>query len=99
MKIHIDDTFDNEGKLKGSIYIESDALQFIIKEYTGKISTDKKTGAETDQYNTLGYYTNVKSCMKHILTMKIKESTASTLSELLEDVKRIEQYIESKVTV
>jgi hypothetical protein len=86
-------------QIENNLYIESDSLQYIIKEYTGKVSTDEKTGKETELYNTLGYYTNVKSCVKHILNMKIKESTASTLSELLEDVKRIESYIESKVAI
>jgi hypothetical protein len=85
-------------QIEGNLYIESDALQFIIKEYTGKVSTDKE-GKETELYNIHGYYTNVQSCIKRLVTMKIKESTASTLSELLEDVKRIEQYIESKVTI
>ncbi|MDF2649631.1 MAG: hypothetical protein K0Q73_5436 [Paenibacillus sp.] len=86
-------------QIEDNLYIESDALQFIVKEYTGKVSKDEKSGKETELYNILGYYTNVKSCVKHILTMKIKESTATTLAELLEDVKRIEMWIESKMTI
>jgi hypothetical protein len=88
MKIHIQD----------NLYIESDSMQFIIKEYTGK-QTESEGGKVTENYKTHGYYPDVKSCLNKILKMKVMGSTATTLSELLEEVKGIRQYIEQMVTV
>ncbi|GIP40788.1 hypothetical protein J31TS4_40680 [Paenibacillus sp. J31TS4] len=84
MKIQIED----------KLFIESDPYQFIIKEYTG--SFDKK-GYE--KYVTHGYFTKLETAIKHLAKMKVKESTAKTLGELLQDLKRIEEYICSKVTL
>lgn len=81
MKVHIED----------NLYLESDDYSYMIREETG---TDKE-GKPT--YKTHGYFSTVQSAMKHLLQMKIKQSTAVSLSELLQDVKRIEQYIESKI--
>lgn len=88
MKIHIEN----------NLYIESDSMQFIIKEYTGK-QTVGEGGKVTESYKTHGYYSDVQSCLNRIVKMKVMESTATTLSELLEEVKGIRQYIESKVTI
>lgn len=84
MKVHIE----------GDLYLESDDIQFIIKEYTGK--TDA-TGREL--YKTHGYFPSVQSAVKHLVKMKVMRSTAQTLSELHQDVLRIEQYIESALSV
>jgi hypothetical protein len=95
MKVFIDDVIEN-GEVKGKIYIESDERQFVIKEYNGATTTDKH-GKVTEVSKTHGYYANINQCVKHIaLRMKVKESTATTLLELAEDVKRIERFIESK---
>jgi hypothetical protein len=84
MKVHIE----------GNIYIESDSLQFIIKEYTGK-----KTTGGADRFIAHGYFATLAQAIKHIVKMKIKESTAQTLSELVQDLKRIEEYIYSTINV
>ncbi|GBF73136.1 hypothetical protein PA598K_01421 [Paenibacillus sp. 598K] len=77
-------------RVEGNIFIESDERQFVIKEYTG--GTDNK-GREISK--TLGYYPKIQHCLNHFKTMKIKESTATTLSELRQDIKRIEEYIKT----
>lgn len=88
MKIQIED----------NLYIESDSMQFIIKEYSGK-QTVGEGGKVTENYKTHGYYPDVKSCLNKIVKMKVMDSTATTISELLEEVKGIREYIESKVTI
>jgi hypothetical protein len=89
MKVHIE----------GNLYLESDNMQFILKEYTGAISVDKKTGKETEVCNNVGYYTNIHSALKALMVMKIKDTTATNLSELSADIKRIENWIRSRFEV
>ena len=86
-------------QIEGSLYLESDGMQFILKEYTGKQSVNKKTGDSTDLYKTHGYFPTVKSAFEKVVKMKIMDSTATTIGELLEELENIRQYIESKVTV
>lgn len=81
-------------QIEGNYYLESDERQFVIKEYTGKV--DEK-GVEL--FKTHGYYTKLNSCLKRYLTLKIKESTATNLTELREEIKRIEKYIEQVMPV
>ncbi|WP_256846856.1 hypothetical protein [Paenibacillus sp. Pae108] len=84
-------------QIEDNLYIESDTYGYMVKQYNGTRVNDK--GAEVEVYSTLANYGSIKGCCKFILNLKIKESTAATLSELIQDVKRIEAYIESKVKV
>lgn len=93
MKVFIDNTYDENGDIKGKLYLESDAMQFILREYRGT-RTDKK-GVVTDITVTHGYYTDVKSAVNKLIKMKIMQSGAETLLELREDVRRIEQAVSS----
>jgi hypothetical protein len=83
MKIHIQD----------SLYIESDSRQYIVKEYTGKHS--KETGEEL--YKVHGYYGSLVQAANKIIKMKIDQSTAKNLSELVQDIQRIEQEVKSLI--
>lgn len=89
MKVHIED----------NLYLESDGMQFIIKEYTGNIYKDKKTGKETESFNTHGYFNSVQSACRHLLKIKLMESTATDLKTLLQGVQEIREWIEAKVSV
>jgi hypothetical protein len=80
--------------IEGSLYLESDEMQFILKEYTG--ATDKN-GREL--YKTLGYFPDIRSAVKFLLKRKIMQSTATTLKELLQEVESIHRDIESRITV
>lgn len=84
MKVHIE----------GSIFLESDEMQFVVKEYSGKTDKDGR-----EIYKTLGYFGSIASAIRFLVKLKLMRSTAATLQELAEDVKRIEQCIESKLTV
>lgn len=79
MKIHI------ENKL----YLESDPMQFILKEYSGTFN--KETGAEN--FRVHGYYTKIEHAINKVLMMKINDSAAETLKELLEEVKTAKHFI------
>jgi hypothetical protein len=93
MKVFIDNVIV-DGEVKGKLYLESDEMQFVLKEYNGKVTVNAK-GKEVEQYKTHGYYTNVHFALKHFLKMKIMGSTATTLRELQEDIESIRRYIES----
>ncbi|UED70760.1 hypothetical protein [Brevibacillus sp. HD3.3A] len=81
-------------QIEGNLYLESDDMQFIIKEYNGK-----KDATGRELYKTHGYFPSVQSAVKHLVKMKVMQSTAQTLSELHQDALRIEQYVESQLTV
>ncbi|ANY69737.1 hypothetical protein BBD42_27025 [Paenibacillus sp. BIHB 4019] len=79
-------------QIEGNLYIEHDGRQFIIKQYTGKL--DSK-GSEA--YAAIGYYTKLEFAIKRLVQLKISESTAATLRELLTEVESIGEYIRSKI--
>ena len=82
-------------QIENNLYLESDSMQFIVKEYTGNFTTDKKTGKEIEQYKTHGYFPSVVYALNHVVKMKVMESTAQTLGELQEDIRRFREYIDS----
>lgn len=89
----------NDQNVERSLYLESDEMQFMLRKYSGKVSVDKKTGKESDQFDTLGYFTNVQSALLRILRMKLMKSSADTVEEMLIDIKRIEHEIKIKFSV
>ncbi|PWV90234.1 hypothetical protein DFQ01_14410 [Paenibacillus cellulosilyticus] len=78
-------------QIEENIYLESDSMQFIIREYTGKVNNE--TGIES--FKTIGYYSNISSALKRMVKLKLMQSTATDLRELLEDLRRIEQRFET----
>ncbi len=81
-------------QIEENLYIESDTHCFTIKEYTGKYN---EKGEELSK--THGYFGTLKMAFKHVLKMKVKQSTATTLKELLKEIKSIEEYIDSQIPV
>lgn len=100
MKVLIEKVIEkvNDVEVEKEIRLESDEYQFTLRKYNGKVSTDKD-GKEREIYETLGYYSNIHSALKDVLRMKIKESTATNLQELSEDIRRIEEWIKAKFEV
>ncbi|MCA1029280.1 hypothetical protein LCM23_25035 [Cytobacillus kochii] len=78
--------------IEGNLYLESDDKCFVIKEYTGK--EDNKGKA---LFKTFGYFPTVEQAMKKLVQMKIKQSNALTLIELVREIEGINQYIQSKL--
>jgi len=81
-------------QIEGDLYLETDGMQFIIKRYNGK--KDKK-GYE--QFQAIGYYSTLEHAIKRIVKLKLMDSTATTLIELLRDVRSIEDYIKATVKI
>lgn len=91
MKVYVD-TFNNEdGSFRGDLYLESDSMQFILREY--REQRLDKHGKETQTVLNVGYFTNIVSALNHVIKMKVMQSTAQTLSALREDIQRIEADI------
>jgi hypothetical protein len=81
-------------QIENNLFLESDERQFILKEYTGRQDKDGK-----DIFKIHGFFGTVQQALKAFTRMKIKQSTAETLSELVLDVNRIEEYISSKIAI
>lgn len=79
-------------QVEDKLYIESDDRQFVLKEYTGSFD---KNGNET--YKTFGYFGKVEQALKHLVKLNVMKSDAATIQELIQDVKRIENKIESLI--
>lgn len=94
MRVVIEKFYDDLGAEIGELVIESDGMQFIVR--TLMVATKNKTGVND---TILGYYPSIASAVKAIVRMKVMESTCTTLSELLQDVLRIEAYIHERITV
>lgn len=86
-------------QIEGNLYLESDEYQFILKEYTGRFEKPKKESEEPREvYKRHGYFPTVESAMLKVLTMKVKDSTATSLRELITDVERIKQELNKAIT-
>ncbi|MHA7967733.1 hypothetical protein ACX93W_26830 [Paenibacillus sp. CAU 1782] len=88
MKVFIDNVLDENGDIKGRLCLESDSMQFIIREYNGKLDASGKEISKTH-----GYFPNVSFALHKVIKMKIMKSTATTLQELREDIRKIEERI------
>ena len=85
MKIQVED----------KLFIESDDMQFIIKQYSGKF--DKKTEKET--YKVLGYFSTLKQAVKHLIKLQCMESTVNTFQQLFDELDRIENKFDNIIKI
>ncbi|GIP55926.1 hypothetical protein [Paenibacillus vini] len=81
-------------QIEGQLYLESDERQFVIKQYNGKVDDKGK-----ELFQAKGYFSSIEGAIKHLVKMKLMESTSTTLGELLREIESIKGYIESKVTI
>ena len=81
MRIHVE----------GDIYITSDERQFIIAKL--QKWKDKETGEEKEQLIAQGYYTNLEHLISGLVKRKLLRSTATTLKELMHDLRSIREEI------
>lgn len=84
MKVHVGD----------NLFIESDELQFIIRKYSGK--NDKN---DRPIYTNLGYFSSLSAAIQRLVKIKVMESEATTIGELLTDLERIEREINEMIRV
>lgn len=90
MKVHIQDNY----------YLESDSMQFMIKEYSNKIIEDKESGGEkvVETIKNHGYFPDIKAALNKFLKLKIQNSTAQDLKELIAEIKAIREFLEEQFT-
>lgn len=86
MKIQIED----------NVYIESDSYGYTVTRYNTRYS--EKAGKEVETKEVLANYGTVQGCAEYIVNkLKVNESTATSLKELIEEVKQNRQWIKSKI--
>ena len=73
--------------LEQGIILSSDENQLVLRKDGGK---DKKNN---QIYRTLGYYTTLEQALDGYAKYKIRTSQATTLQELLNEVKALKNYI------
>ena len=74
----------------GKYVISSDSLCFTLNEEK-KVKEGKNKG---DEYlHPIGYYSTVESCMEGLLQYKIKKSDATSIKELVDEIKEISKFI------
>ena len=74
----------------GKYVITSDSLCIILNEKK-KIQKGENEGKE--YLSAVGYYNTVESCMEGLLQHKIKKSDATSIKELLDEIKEISKFI------
>lgn len=87
---------DMKVQIEDNLFIESDGIQYVLKEYSGTTHTNKD-GKEIENFKALGYYGTINQVVKSLLQMKIKKSTADNLQELTADIERIHKDIDEKI--
>lgn len=97
MKVFIGDLFDWQDKDAKQMYITSDSRQFMIAYE--RLQKDSKTGEEKLVLLPEFYYTNLSQLINKLVTMRIKESSAANLKELLAEIKAIRQHIENTIVI
>lgn len=81
-------------KVEENLFIESDGMQFLLKQYSGKVDKDNR-----ETYKTLGYFGTVNALLKSLLQKKILNSNVTTIKELLERVKQIEKELDELIKI
>lgn len=92
MKIYIQDMFNEQGEAKGKLYIESDSMQFIVKE-----ETKSKDGR--DYSINHDFFSHLSQAAQFVVKMNIMQSTAKDLQELLRELRTIKSDIEAKIAI
>lgn len=86
MRIHIE----------GDIYIQGDGIGYSIVQRS-IVQSGKNAG--TEFFSSLNKnYSSIQACAEHgLLKMKIADSTATTLRELIDAVNEYREFIRSKI--
>jgi hypothetical protein len=83
--------------VENDIYIQGDRLNFSVDRITTKEVADKKTGemkTEENVRNIGGNFATLAQAINGVLKVKVSESKATTLEELLREVKEHRKFIE-----
>ena len=81
-----------------ALHMEPQHYEYVLKEYTGRMSKPLRKGEPPKEiYRVHGYFPTVESAMLKVLTMRVKESTAENLSQLIRDVTEIRKEISKAI--
>ena len=86
----VDSANGNRGK---SFFIESDDYGFVVTEDTGR--TRKDDGRRV--FKARGYCSTLEGAIRALVRMKIKRSQATTLNQLVNELKEIDDSIRSAI--
>lgn len=76
--------------------ITSDSNQMVVNEK--RISKGEKTAGE-EALTPIGYMSTLNQCYKFLLQRQIRESKASGFSELMAEVRRIEEELDASILI
>lgn len=76
-------------KLEKNIYLESDSRQYMLKKY--KKTKDKETGETKYFVSDTTYHPTIAQVVRSMLNRKVRDSTAATLKEMMDEYTRIEK--------
>jgi hypothetical protein len=74
----------------GKYVITSDPLCIVLNEKK-KVKSGENKGKE--YISPVGYYHTVENCMDALIELKIRESQATSLKELVDEVRKISKFI------
>lgn len=78
--------------IENDIYMTVEHLNVTLEKRTVFKSGDK---AGQENFTPFAWYSTVKGAAKGLLRLKLAESTATTLKELVADMERIEAHIDA----
>jgi hypothetical protein len=81
-------------QIEGDIYLSGDGMGYSLEKRTIGQS-GKSLGQES--FKATGHYSNIGQALSGLQKLEISESTATTLSELAEDIQRTNQRLEGYV--
>ncbi len=90
MNVHVHENF----------YITSDAYNIMLEEVTGKttvINRGKENEKEIPVTKNHGNFATVEHALKKFVRLKINDSPAKDIRELIEEVQRLNDLIREKV--
>jgi hypothetical protein len=87
-----------EIQIEGNVHLTHDGRQWILREYTGTTSINKKD-EEVKDFKTLGYFTRPSQAMNTFMNLKIGRSQATNFRELQNEMKLTRELFEDSLDV
>ena len=82
--------------VENDLYISADGRQYVV-ERRGVTQSGENAGNE--YFTSLGYYSSLQGAVNGIVKLKISESTATTLKELISKLDEIHHDIKTAVYI
>ena len=79
-------------QINDKISVISDANQYILREFKG---LSEKDG--TENYETIGYYSTLKSALKDYVEVTLRESNCTSIKQLIELHEQLEKKIDELI--